>query len=192
MRRNFLPAVLAITLTSGLALAQAPAPNTTPQVRRHAHNPHREAMKISQKLNLSADQTAKLEPILANLDQKVTSLRSNTALSPQDVKVQMRAIHKETKQQLNAVLTPEQMQQFKDDAPWPWGSAAGSDSCDHALSLVCDDTKQKALEFWRGPSFERVDERCIRARALSRRWRGGRCHRIWPGGGLLPSCPRWP
>jgi protein CpxP len=70
-------------------------------------------MKMSKKLNLSADQTAKLEPILANRDQKVTSLRSNTALSPQDMKMQMRAIHKETRQQLNAVLTPEQMQQLK-------------------------------------------------------------------------------
>ena len=68
---------------------------------------------MSQKLNLSADQTAKLEPILANRDQKVTSLRSNTALSPQDMKTQMHAIHKETRQQLNAVLTPEQIQQMK-------------------------------------------------------------------------------
>jgi periplasmic protein CpxP/Spy len=112
MRHVFLPAVLAITLTSGLAFAQAPAPGTTPQVR-HAHNPHREAMKMAQRLNLSADQTAKLEPILANRDQKTTALRGSTALSPQDMKMQMRAIHKETRQQLNAVLTPEQMQQLK-------------------------------------------------------------------------------
>jgi len=113
MRHVFLPAVLAITLTSGLAFAQAPAPGATPNVRRHAHNPHREAMKMAQRLNLSADQTAKLEPILANRDQKAAALSTNTALSPQDMKVQMRAIHKETRQQLNAVLTPEQMQQLR-------------------------------------------------------------------------------
>ncbi len=116
MRHVFLPAVLAITLTNGLAFAQAPAPGTagaTPQVRRHAHNPHREAVKMAQRLNLSADQTAKLEPILANRDQKAAALRSNTSLSSQDMKTQMRAIHKETRQQLNAVLTPEQMQQLK-------------------------------------------------------------------------------
>jgi protein CpxP len=116
MRHVFLPAVLAITLTSGLAFAQAPAPgttDTTPQVRRHAHNPHREAMKMSQRLNLSADQTAKLEPILASRDEKAATLRGNTALSLQDTKMQMRAIHRETRQQLNAVLTPEQMQQLK-------------------------------------------------------------------------------
>jgi protein CpxP len=109
MRRIFLPAILAITLTAGMALAQAPAPNAKP----HAHNPHREAMKMGQRLNLSADQTAKLEPILANRDQKAAALRSNTALSPQDMKIQMRAIHKETRQQLSTVLTPEQMQQLK-------------------------------------------------------------------------------
>ena len=109
MRRTFLSAVLAITLTGGMALAQATVPNAKP----HAHNPHREAMKMSQRLNLSADQTAKLEPILANRDQKLATLRSNTALSPQDMKSQMRSIHKETRQQLNAVLTPEQLQQLK-------------------------------------------------------------------------------
>ena len=113
MRHVFLPAVLAITLTSGLAFAQAPAPSATPQVRRHAHNPHREAMRMAQRLNLSADQTAKLEPILANRDEKTAALRGNTALSSQDVKMQMRSIHKETRQQLSAVLTPEQMQQLK-------------------------------------------------------------------------------
>jgi len=113
MRHVFLPAVLAITLTSGLAFAQAPAPGATPNVRRHAHNPHREAIKMAQRLNLSADQTTKLEPILANRDQKAAALRGNTALSPQDMKMQMQAIHKETRQQLNAVLTPEQMQQLK-------------------------------------------------------------------------------
>lgn len=68
---------------------------------------------MGQRLNLSADQTAKLEPILASRDQKTAALRGNTALSPQDMKMQMRAIHKETRQQLNAVLTPEQMQQLK-------------------------------------------------------------------------------
>jgi protein CpxP len=113
MRHVFLPAVLAITLTSGLAFAQAPSPSATPPVRRHAHNPHREAMKMAQRLNLSADQTAKLEPILANRDEKAAALRSNTSLSLQDMKTQMRAIHKETRQQLNAMLTPEQMQQLK-------------------------------------------------------------------------------
>jgi Spy/CpxP family protein refolding chaperone len=113
MRRILFPAVLAITLTGGLAFAQAPAPSATPHARRHAHNPHREAMKMGQRLNLSADQTAKLEPILADRDQKVTALRSNAALSAQDMKRQMRSIHKETRQQLNAVLTPEQIQQMK-------------------------------------------------------------------------------
>jgi protein CpxP len=74
MRRIFLSAVLAVTLASGLVFAQAPAPGTTPNVRRHARNPHREAMKMAQRLNLSADQTAKLEPILANRDQKAAAL----------------------------------------------------------------------------------------------------------------------
>jgi Spy/CpxP family protein refolding chaperone len=113
MRRIIFSAVLAVSLASGLALAQAPAPNVAHHGKRHGHNPHAEAMKMSQRLNLSSDQTAKLEPILANRDQKIAALRGNTAMSQQDMKAQMRSIHKETRQQLNAVLTPEQLQQMK-------------------------------------------------------------------------------
>ena len=68
---------------------------------------------MSKKLNLSADQMKKLEPILADRDQKIAVLRSNSSLSKEDMRAQMRAIKKDTIQQLSSVLTPEQMQQLK-------------------------------------------------------------------------------
>jgi periplasmic protein CpxP/Spy len=116
MKRILLPVVFALTLTGGLALAQTPDPAPAPASQGHFHhkaNPHREAMWMSKKLNLSADQTAKLEPILADRDQKMATLKSNTSLSPEDKKTQMRSIHQDTKQQLDAVLTPDQVQQMK-------------------------------------------------------------------------------
>ena len=70
-------------------------------------------MRLSKKLNLSADQTAKLEPILADRDQKMTALKANTAVSPQDRKAQARTIFQDSKQQIDGVLTPEQVQQMK-------------------------------------------------------------------------------
>jgi Spy/CpxP family protein refolding chaperone len=108
-----------MTLSGGFALAQSSdaAPAAAPQAQTQGHphvaNPHREAMRMSKRLNLSDDQTAKLEPILADRDQKIAAVRSNTALSPEEVKAQMREIHKGMRQQLESVLTPEQMQQLK-------------------------------------------------------------------------------
>jgi protein CpxP len=118
MKPILLSAILALTLAGGFALAQAADPAPAPaapaaQGHHHAPDPHREAMRISKLLNLSADQTAKLEPILADRDQKIAALRSNPSLSSQDKKAQMRAIHKDMKQQLDAVLTPEQIEQMK-------------------------------------------------------------------------------
>ena len=117
MKRFILPGLLAMTLSGGLALGQAPAAPAdsapAPSLHEHAPNPHRQAMRMSKKLNLSADQMKNLEPILADRDQKIAALRSNSSLSKQDMKAQMRAIQKDTMQQLSSVLTPEQMQQLK-------------------------------------------------------------------------------
>jgi protein CpxP len=118
MKRIFLPAVLALTLSGGFAMAQSadPTPAAAPSGQKwhhHASDPHREAVRISKRLNLSADQTAKLEPILADRDQKMAALKGNTTLSPQEKKQQMRTIHQDMKQQFDAVLTPEQIEQMK-------------------------------------------------------------------------------
>lgn len=115
---------------AGLALAQQPqapasqqpdqqpaAPITrsydAPHQGRHQPNPHRQAMMLSRRLNLTPDQTAKLEPILADRDQKIAALRANTSLTPQEVHQQMRALHEQEQGQLASILTPEQQEQLK-------------------------------------------------------------------------------
>lgn len=117
MNRLLLSTSLALALSTTLVFAQqqdlAPPPAPTANAHHHAHNPQREAARLSKKLNLTSDQTAKLEPILADRDQKITALRSDTSISPMIMKEQMRAIHKDTKQQLATVLTPDQLQQLK-------------------------------------------------------------------------------
>jgi Spy/CpxP family protein refolding chaperone len=113
MNRLLLSTSLALALSGSLAMAQqqdaAPAPTAKPH---HAHNPQREAAKISKKLNLSADQTAKLEPILADRDNKIAALKKDTTTSPQVMRQQMKAIHQQTREQLATILTPEQLQQL--------------------------------------------------------------------------------
>ena len=59
---------------------------------------------ISKKLNLSADQTAKLTPILADRAQKFQALLQDQSLTPHQRHEQMKAIHQNTEQQLATVL----------------------------------------------------------------------------------------
>jgi periplasmic protein CpxP/Spy len=115
MNRILLSTSIALALSTGLVFAQQPeaVPAPTAKVHRHAHNPQREAAKLSKKLNLSSDQTAKLEPILADRDQKIAALTSDTPISPMIMKKQMHAIHQQTREQLATVLTPDQLQQLK-------------------------------------------------------------------------------
>ena len=117
MKRLLLSTSLALALSGTLVSAQqtappAPAP-TAPAAKRHAHNPQRETARLTKKLNLTADQSAKLEPILADRDQKIAALKSDTTISPMIAQKQMHAIHQQTRQQLATVLTPDQLQQMK-------------------------------------------------------------------------------
>lgn len=115
MNRLILP-TLALALTSSLAFAQTTtAPqDTTPAPKQHTHtrNPQKEVAHLSKRLNLTADQQSKLEPIFADRDQKLDAIRTNTALAPQDAHAQMKAINKSTNQQLSGILTPDQMSQL--------------------------------------------------------------------------------
>ena len=118
MKRFVLPTALAVALTGSFAFAQqAPAPTPdagAPHHRMHHQpNPHQAALHISKKLNLNADQTAKLEPILADREQKVAAVRGDSSLTPEQRHEKIHAIHQDIEQQLAGVLTPDQLQQLK-------------------------------------------------------------------------------
>jgi Spy/CpxP family protein refolding chaperone len=115
MNRLLVSVSLALALSGTLALAQeqdaAPVPAPTAE-HYHAHNPQREVAKLSKKLNLSAEQAAKLEPIITDRNNKIAVLKNDNNISPVVMKQQMRAIHQQTKQQLATILTPDQMKQL--------------------------------------------------------------------------------
>jgi protein CpxP len=115
MKRLLLSTSLALALSTGLAVAQQPdaAPAPTTKVHQRANNPQREAARLSKRLNLTSDQMAKLEPILVNRDQKLAALKNDSTISPVVMQQQMRALHQQTRQQLTAMLTPDQLQQIK-------------------------------------------------------------------------------
>ena len=119
MKRSILPLVF-LSLTVPAAFAQtscspaAPAQNATAPHQHHMRDPQKMAEKMSQRLGLSPDQTAKLEPILAARQQKMMELRNDTSLTPEQKHKQMRAANKEAHDQLATVLTPEQMAKMKE------------------------------------------------------------------------------
>jgi protein CpxP len=116
MKRILLSASLVLALSGSLVFAQStttPASPAGKHFHHHRPNAQEEAAWLTKKLNLSSDQTAKLEPILADRDQKMSALWSNTSISQDEKKQQMRTIHQDLNQQLSTVLTPEQLEQMK-------------------------------------------------------------------------------
>jgi Spy/CpxP family protein refolding chaperone len=135
MKRIMLPASLALSLalSGSMVFAQQPqsneqAPQNTPDAQQaapgaqqpsawqhhgHRHDPQRETARLTRTLNLTPDQASRLEPILADRDQKMAALHSNQALAPQDRHQQMHVIQQSTREQMEAILTPAQMQQLR-------------------------------------------------------------------------------
>jgi Spy/CpxP family protein refolding chaperone len=116
MNRTALPVALALILSGSLAFAQQAQPQpqeSQPATVAHVPNPHRQTMRLAKELNLTPDQRAKVEPILASRDQQISALKTNSSIAPADFHKQMRTIQQSTREQLNSVLTPDQMQQFK-------------------------------------------------------------------------------
>jgi len=118
MKTTLWTAALALSLAGTAAFAQAVP--TTPQQdqpqrheQRHAPNPHKAALRISRELNLPPDQAAKLEPILAERQQKVMALRADTSLTEEQRRKQMHTIQAATRLQMANVLSPDQMKQLK-------------------------------------------------------------------------------
>ena len=115
MQRKYLSIAIGLFLSAGLAIAQAPAqtqPNQDQQgqpaasqdaqqqplagenappaeqgQRPHAPHPARAAHRLGKQLGLTQDQVAQIQPILANRQQQMESLRSDTTLTPQDRRV---------------------------------------------------------------------------------------------------------
>ncbi len=88
--------------------AQSPAPRPA-----HVPNPRHQAKKMAKELNLTPDQVSKIEPILADRDQQVQGLRSDTTLAPSDKKAKMHGIRQDSDSRIEAILTDTQKQQYE-------------------------------------------------------------------------------
>src|ERR1700741_4032513 len=68
---------------------------------------------ISQQLNLTPQQKAKVLPILADEAPKVEAVKNNSSLSGFQKMQQLRAIHQQTDPQMKAILSPDQYQKLQ-------------------------------------------------------------------------------
>jgi Spy/CpxP family protein refolding chaperone len=122
---KFTIAICTLFLFGTLTFAQETAPpqNTAPAQTPPAsapsgkHQMHRDpaAMRLqmmSQRLNLTADQKAKIQPILQNEIQQARSIHQNASLTPDQQKAQMQQIHQAARDQVKQILTPEQVAQM--------------------------------------------------------------------------------
>lgn len=77
-----------------------------------AMSPDQKLQRMTQQLNLTADQQTKIKPILEQEQQQVQTLHGDTSMSQPDRMSKMQQIHQDTNDQIKSVLTPDQQQKF--------------------------------------------------------------------------------
>jgi len=68
---------------------------------------------ISQQLNLTPEQKAKVLPILAEEGPKIQAIRNDNSLSKVQRIQQIKAVHQQTDPQMKAILSPAQYEKLK-------------------------------------------------------------------------------
>ena len=93
---------------------QTPPPNSGEKPQHpHMMNPQRMLQMLTKKLDLTDDQQAKILPILQAQTDQLKALHDDTSLSDDEKHEKMRTIRQSTNKQIAAVLTPEQLENFK-------------------------------------------------------------------------------
>jgi Spy/CpxP family protein refolding chaperone len=110
---------LLVVLTSGvLLMGQNPAPQTPQQGHETrgaaAHSTDAKLQMLTEKLNLTDEQRTKLKPILQDQSQQQQAVQDNTSLSPEQKTAKIKAIHASFRDQISAVLTPEQQAKLQE------------------------------------------------------------------------------
>jgi Spy/CpxP family protein refolding chaperone len=108
-----------VTLLPCLALAQSDSttpPSGPPPGAGAPHMPRDPAEtlgRMTKALDLTADQQAKLKPIIQDNYDKAMAVVNNKSLSDADRGEQLKALHKDLHTQIATVLTPDQQAKMK-------------------------------------------------------------------------------
>ena len=126
--RIALSGLLAAGLTLGSAAAFAqdnPAPDASAQpgggggggrgMGRMQMTPDEQVARMTKRYNLSADQQTQIKPILANQQQQMMALHSDSSLSREDRMAKMKGIRDDSSTKIQAILNDTQKKQFAED-----------------------------------------------------------------------------
>ena len=69
--------------------------------------------RMTQKLNLSADQQSQLKPILADRQKQIQALRADSSLTPDDRRAKGKQVMQATNGQIEGILNDQQKQQWQ-------------------------------------------------------------------------------
>ena len=97
--------LIALALCFGMLVPLAPTLS--------AQNKGAKLQAISQQLNLTPQQKAKILPILADEGPKVEAIKNNSSLPGFQKMQQIRTIHQQTDPQMKAILSPDQYQKLQ-------------------------------------------------------------------------------
>jgi Spy/CpxP family protein refolding chaperone len=89
------------------------APPTAQRARPHLNQVERELQRMSQTLNLTDDQVAKIRPILQIRNKQLKDLRANSSLPQGYARTKATAIRKSARRQIDLILTPQQKEMRK-------------------------------------------------------------------------------
>ena len=114
-----LPAVRAADETQPAPGGQnTPGQTTRPERRGPRMDPAERLKHLSEVLNLTDDQKAKVAAILKDDQEKGQAIRNDSSLSREDRRAKMMDLMKDSQTRIRALLTPEQQQKF-DAMPRP-------------------------------------------------------------------------
>jgi periplasmic protein CpxP/Spy len=94
----------------------APPPEQGPGGgHRGMMDPAQQLAEMTKRYNLSADQQNQVKPILADQQQQMQLLRSDSSLSPDEKKTKMQSIRSDSNTKIKAILNDDQKKQFEQD-----------------------------------------------------------------------------
>jgi Spy/CpxP family protein refolding chaperone len=90
--------------------AQQPGPD---HGRGRQMDPEKQLAHLTKALNLTADQQTQIKPILADRQQKMQALWSDSSLSREDRMSKMKSIREDSNTKIEAVLTADQKPKYE-------------------------------------------------------------------------------
>ena len=119
MKNKWMAGVLGAALAIGVPIfAQTATADSSSQDAQAAptgprHHRGNRMQKLSQELNLTADQQAKIKPIFQQARAQGKTIHQDASLTKEQKMAKMKELHQTTMAQMNEILTPEQQTQWK-------------------------------------------------------------------------------